>query len=184
MNPLGTQLTNFSVFESELLTSLTDGHVIGFLLDSRIGDLKKSGLISHPKSVMPLHELLGKSATLFYPDPRRFEGREYSETVREFSHNLLGSEFVRFEVTTPALLLMTYQEGRFEKITVLSLDSLPMCLWHAEVYAFVDQYLGNDPLDKSQGQLWRSMIKLHAGTIGVESLKTCVGIFFSKLLPV
>lgn len=184
MHPLGTQLTNFPVFETDLLSNLTDGHVIGFLLDSRTGDLKKSGLISHPKSVMPLHELLGQRATLFYPDPRRFEGREYSETVRKFSQHLLGSEYVRFEVTTPALLLMTYQEGRFEKITVLSLDRLPICLWHAEVYGFVEQYLGNDLIDKSQGKWWRGMIKLHAGTIGIESLKTCVGIFFSKLIPV
>ena len=183
MRPLGTRLTHFADFESDLRAGLSDGHVIGFLLDSRMGDLNKSGLISHPKAVIPLDELLGNRATLFYPDPRRFEGRAYSEAVRDFGQSLLGSEHVRYQVSTPALLLMTYHEGLFQRTAVLSLDSLPMCLWHAQVYGFVEEYLKSASLDRPTGEGWTSVIKSHAGTIGVESLKVCVGVLINKLMP-
>jgi hypothetical protein len=89
MKPLASDLTTFSDFESGLRKDLSDGHVVGFLLDSRLGDLKKSGLILHPDAVIPLDDLLGKRATLFYPDPRRFERQAYLEAVRDFSQNLL-----------------------------------------------------------------------------------------------
>ena len=108
MNPLAYDLKNFSDFESSLRNDPPDGHVIGFLLDSRLGELKKSGLIMHRDAVMPLHHLLGQKATLFYPDPRRFEGKAYLEAVRDFSQKLLVSEHIRYEVELPALLLMTY----------------------------------------------------------------------------
>jgi hypothetical protein len=182
MHPLGTQLTSFSDFESDLRTALSDDHVIGFLLDSRHGDLKKSGLILHPDAVMPLHELLGQRATLFYPDPRKFEGREYLEAVQDFSQKLMGSENIRYQVEPPVLLLMTYRNGVFEMTKVLSLDQRCMCLWHAQVCAFVEEYMGHHLPNAPQGQ-WRNMVTAHAGTIGVESVKACVGILFSKLIP-
>jgi len=182
MHPLGTQLTSFSDFEADLLSALSDGHVIGFLLDSRHGDFKKSGLILHPDAVIPLHELLGQRATLFYPDPRKFEGREYLEAVQDFSQKLMGSENVRYQVEPPALLLMTYRNGGFEMTKVLSLDRHGMCLWHAQVYAFVEEYMGHNLPNTPKGQ-WRNMVKEHAGTIGVESVKACVGILMSKLIP-
>lgn len=183
MHPLGNQLTSFSDFESDLRTALADGHVIGFLLDSRRGDLKRSGLILHPDAVMPLHELLGKQATLFYPDPRKYEGSEYSDAVRDFGQKLMGSENIPHEVTPPAILLMTYHDGVFEKTKVLALDQRSMCLWHAQVYAFIEDYLGADSPSPTQPRGWRNMVKTHAGTIGIESVKACVGILFSKLMP-
>lgn len=183
MRPLSTQLISFTEFEKDLLNSLVDGNVVGFLLDSKTGDLKKSGLILHPKAVIPLDELLGHSATLFYPDPRRFEGGSYFEAVTDFSRNLGESDHVRYEFTTPALLLMTYREGHFERVTVLSLDTLPMCMWHTEVFSFVKAYMMGVPLNQSQGHWWSSMIKSHAETIGVEAVKACVSVFFNKLSP-
>ena len=103
MKPLANNLTSFSDFESSLSKDLPDGHVIGFLLDSRFGELKKSGLIMHRDAVMPLHHLLGQRATLFYPDPRGFEGKAYLEAVRDFSQKLLVSEHIRYEVELPAI---------------------------------------------------------------------------------
>lgn len=184
MNPLAYDLKNFSDFESSLRNDPPDGHVIGFLLDSRLGELKKSGLIMHRDAVMPLHHLLGQKATLFYPDPRRFEGKAYLEAVRDFSQKLLVSEHIRYEVELPALLLMTYQDGVFEKITVLSLNLKTMCMWHGQVYAFVEEYLGNHLSIPQHDQGWKSMIKEHAGTIALDSVKACVGILFSKVIPV
>ena len=184
MNPLACDLKNFSDFESSLRNDPPDGHVIGFLLDSRFGELKKSGLIMHRDAVMPLHHLLGQRATLFYPDPRRFEGKAYLEAVRDFSQKLLVSEHIRYEVELPALLLMTYQDGVFEKITVLSLNLKTMCMWHGQVYAFIEEYLGNHISIPQHDQGWKSMIKEHAGTIALDSVKACVGILFSKLIPV
>lgn len=184
MRPLGNLLTNFSDFESDLHSEMSNGHVIGFLLDSRTGDLKKSGLIIHPKAVISLDELLGQKATLFYPDPRRFEPREYAKVIQEFSQNLMGSDYFKFEVTTPALLLMTYKDGQFSRTTTLSLDSLPMCLWHSEIYGFLEEYLGNEQKDPQQGQWWKNLVNTHANIIGVESLKACVAIIISKLTPI
>jgi hypothetical protein len=158
--------------------------VIGFLLDSRQGDLKKSGLILHRDAVMPLEHLLGQRATLFYPDPRRFEGKAYSEAVRDFGQKLLVSEHIRYEVEIPALLLMTYQDGVFEKTTVLSLNPKLMCMWHGQVYAFIEEYLGNHLSSPQHDIGWKSMIKTHAGTIALDSVKDCVGLLFSKLIPV
>jgi hypothetical protein len=183
MHPLGTQLSNFSDFESDLRAALSDGHVIGFLLDSGRSDLRKSGLILHPDAVMPLHELLGEKATIFYPDPRRFEGRDYQDAVREFGQKLMGSENVPYRITPPGLLLMTHREGVFEKTKLLSLDPGSICLWHSQVYTFVEEYLGNQLPSPQQEQWLKSMVKTHAGAIGMESVKTCVGIFLSKLMP-
>jgi hypothetical protein len=184
MHPLANNLTSFSDFESSLSKDLPDEHVIGFLLDSRLGDLKKSGLIMHRDAVMPLHHLLGQRATLFYPDPLRFEGKAYLEAVRDFSQKLLVSEHIRYEVELPALLLMTYQDGMFQKITVLSLNPKTMCMWHGHVYAFIEEYLGSHLSRPPHNMEWKSMIKEHAGTIAVDSVKACVGILFSKLIPV
>jgi hypothetical protein len=185
MRPLGRKLSNFSDFESDLRANLSDKHVIGFLLDSRAGDLKRSGLILHPKAVLPLDNLLGQRATLFYPDPRKFEAPEYPKIVRDFTQNLLGSDYISFEVTTPAILLMTYRQGNFSGTSVLSFDSLPMCLWYSEIYSFIEEYLENheeDNQDQQQGHRWGSIVQSHAGIIGVESLKACVGIFFNKIV--
>jgi hypothetical protein len=183
MKPLANQLTNFSEFESGLRNDLPDGHVIGFFLDSRLGDLKKSGLILHPDSVTPLDDLLGQQATLFYPDPRRFERQAYLEAVRDFGQHLLGSEHIRFEVELPALLLMTYLEGVFQKTTVLSLNPRAMCLWHGQVFAFIEEYLGGHLSRPLHDQGWRGVIKKHAGPIALDSVKACVGILFSKVIP-
>lgn len=184
MKPLANNLTSFSDFESSLSKDLPDGHVIGFLLDSRLGELKKSGLIMHRDAVMPLHHLLGKRATLFYPDPRMFEGQAYVEAVRDFSQKLLVSEHIRYEVELPALLLMTYNDGVFEKMTVLLLNPKTMCMWHGYVYAFIEEYFESHHSRPQHDQGWKSMIKEHAGTIALDSVKACVGILFSKLIPV
>jgi hypothetical protein len=182
MKPIAYDLTNFSDFESDLRNDLSDGHVIGFLLDSRLGELKKSGLILHPYAVIPLDILLGQRATLFYPDPLRFKGKAYLEAVRDFSQKLLVSEHIRYEVELPALLLMTYQDGVFKKIRVLSLDTKTMCMWHGYVYAFIEEYLGSHLPRPQQDQGWKRMIKEHAGSIAVDSVKACVGILFSKII--
>lgn len=184
MKPLANNLTSFSDFESSLSKDLPDGHVIGFLLDSRFGELKKSGLILHPYSVIPLDNLLGQRATLFYPDPLRFEGKAYLEAVRDFSQKLLVSELIRCEVKLQALLLMTYQDGVFEKITVLSLNPKTMCTWHGYVYAFIEEYLGSHLPRPQHDRGWKRMIKEHAGTIALDSVKASVGALISKLIPV
>lgn len=184
MKPLANHLTDFSDFESGLLNDLPDGHVIGFLLDSRIGALKSSGLILHPDAVLPLDVLLGQQATLFYPDPRRFERQAYLEAVRDFGQKLLGSGQISFEVELPALLLMTYQDGVFVETTVLSLNPRTMCLWHGQVYAFIEEYLGNHHARSQHDQGWKGVVKKHGGTIALDSLKACVGILISKVIPV
>ncbi len=181
MKPLGNQLTSFSDFESDLRKVLSDGHVIGFLIDSRLGDLKRSGLILHSEAVMPLEELLGQRATLFYPDPRKYEGSEYSEAVRDFGQKLTEAESVRFEVRPPALLLMAYRGGVFENANVLSLNQRCVCLWHSQIYGFIQDYLGG-PQVVGLGEGWRWMVKTLAGAIGMEPVKACVSALFSKLI--
>jgi hypothetical protein len=179
MRPLASHLTSFSDFTDLMPTNLSDGHVIGFLLDSRYGELKKSGLLLHPDCVLPLDELLGQRATLFYPDPRK---RQYLEAVQDFGSMISGSEKVRFEITPPALVLITFLDGLFEKTKVLTLDQRTMCLWHAQIYAFIEDYLGNQLSDSKHAQGWRRLVETHAGTIGMESLKAGVSVLFSKLM--
>jgi hypothetical protein len=79
MHPLGNRLTNAATFDSELKSVLTEGHIIGFLIDSKMGDLNRSGLISQSESVMTLHNLLGSKATIFYPNPQDFNQDEYKQ---------------------------------------------------------------------------------------------------------
>ena len=184
MKPLANELKSFSDFESGLRNELHDEHVVGFLLDSRLGHLKKSGLILHPDAFIPPDDLLGRQATLFYLDPRRFEGKAYLEAVRDFSQKLLVLEHIRYEVGLPALLLMTYQDGVFEKIAVLLLNLKTMCMWHGQVYAFVEEYLGKHPSRAQHYLGWKGMIKTHAGSIALDSVKACVSTLFSKVIPI
>lgn len=183
VKPLANNLTNYSTFESQLYAGLAEGHVIGFLLDNRKGDLKRSGLLLHRDAVRPLDELLGQRATLFYPDPRKWEGRAYAEVVHNFAKSLLGSGFFNYHVNTPALILMTYRAGQFENADVMSLDTAPMCMWQAEVANFFEGYLTSHPQERRRKDWWLDRIKSHAGTITLEAVSVSVSVLFSKFLP-
>lgn len=184
MHPLAHEFNSYSDFESNLLSQLSDGSIIGFFLDNRTGELRKSGLITNADAVMPLHRLLGDRATLYYPDPRRFKRHEYLDAVGDFGQKLLGLDNVRYEVEPPALLLMTYGEERFERTEIMSLDSRRMCLWYSEVSNFLEDYLGNHPKDQPRRQEWSSMIKSGAGTIGLGTFSECAGNLLSNLIPI
>ena len=58
------------------------------------------------------------------------------------------------------------------------------CVIRVTVYAFIEEYLGSHLSIPPHDMGWKSMIKEHAGTIAVDSVKACVGILFSKLIPV
>ncbi len=172
-----------SEFEAELGKVLVDGHVIGFLLDSPTGHLKRSGLISERECVMPLHELLGTRATLFYPDPRHFEGQHYRTAVRDFSQRLAESTNVPFIIRPPTLLLLTYREGVFQSPSDRSLDAKTTCLWHGQIYQFISDYLANHAPANTERQWVKKLIQTHGESVGVDTLKACAGLLISKLLP-
>ena len=183
MHPLGCPLTSTHEFDTQLGHALVEGHVIGFLLDSPKGHLERSGLITESECVMPLHELLGTRATLFYPDPRRFDVQHYSEAVRDFSQRLEESVKVPFKIRPPALLLMTYRESVFQSTSILSLDIKTTCLWHGQVYEFIGDYLTNHSPVITHRQWAKRLIQTHSESIGVDTLKACAGLLISKLLP-
>lgn len=183
MHPLGIPMRSSSEFEAELGKVLVDGHVIGFLLDSSTGHLKRSGLISEGACVRPLHELLGTRATLFYPDPRHFEGQHYQAAVRDFSQRLAESTNVPFKIRPPTLLLMTYRDGVFQSPSDRSLDTKTTCLWHGQIYEFISDYLATHAPADSQQQWVKKLIQTHGESIGVDTLKACAGLLISKLLP-
>lgn len=184
VRPITSELSNFNQFQKDLRARLSEGHVIGFLLDSQTSSLKRSGLTTHPNAVLPLDALLGETATLFYPDPRMFNGREYSVAVREFGQNLLGLESVRFELNAPVVVLMTYNKERFERTEVMPLSPVPMCMWYNELYTFFEAYLKKRPRDLPRKESWNEKIKSHAGAIGIEAISGCVAILLSKIVPV
>jgi hypothetical protein len=183
MRPLANPLTNSSEFDRQLGDAFVDGHVVGFLLDSPLGHLKRSGLISEQECVMPLHELLGGRATLFYPDPRRFEGQDYRAAIRDFGERLAESVKVPFKIRQPGLLLMTYREGVFQRTTALSLNIKTSCLWHRQVHHFIEEYLSNTALPTPKSQWIKRLVQTHGENVGVDALKACAGLLISRVLP-
>lgn len=182
MHPFGNQLGNAAAFDTELKSVLSEGHIIGFLIDSKVGDLKRSGLLTEPESVMPLHNLLGSDATIFYPDPRGFNPDEYKQAIDEFSNQLIKTTNIRFEIKQLSLLLMTYRLGAFEDVVTLKLDKDTICMWHQEVYTFIERYMTNNSAPSEKVTWLRDKIQSHAGVIGVEAIKSCVGLLMSKIV--
>lgn len=176
MKPLASTLTNRESFEIELKNNLIENHAIGFILDSKSGSLKRSGLITQADCVLPLDRLLGSQATLFYLDPRGLSGEGYSNAVDEFENSLMSSGIVKFELETPCIILMRHSQNHFSNLSVISLNEKTSCMWHSQVSEFISQYLGSqasNPIPNG-GHWLNRLIKTHSGTIGIDALKVSI----------
>ena len=98
MRPLAETLTNESGNVTFLINQHLDSHhIFGFFLDSNRADLKRSGLISHRDSVMPLENLLGDRVTLYYVDPMR-SAADYRKAVEAFVFQVFSAGLVKFRL--------------------------------------------------------------------------------------
>jgi len=161
---------------------LLDGQIIGFLVDSSDGALKRSGLHTHPDCVVPLHDLLGSKATIYYPDPRLFTGENYKIALSNFSESLIQTSGFPFAIEELSLILMTFEEKKFTNIVVLILNKKTTCMWFQQVYDFVKDYINNSNHIKKEEPWLKCKIKEHAGSISIEVVKSCVALFVSKLI--
>jgi hypothetical protein len=196
MRPLAKNLIRPEIIEEILKESTHDDSVIGFLLDCRKSSLKRSGLLDRPASVMTLDKLLVGKANLFYVDPRSYsEGdgtrsESYDGAVREFATSLMSCGAVKFEMSYPCIILMQHRGGTLSNINSLTLDSRAMCMYFWDVYGFVADFLGKDTECKlssafdSEDDGVRGVIKKHAGSIGLEALKSSICILCGKMIDV
>jgi hypothetical protein len=179
MHPLGNPIIDL---EAKLNRSLTDGHVIGFLIDSRTAALKRSGLITHSDCVMPLHYLLGSRATIFYPDPRLLDGDAYKIAIDNFSEALMRTSAFPCAIADLSLLMMTFQSNTFQDVAVLSLDKKTSCMWHQQVYEFIKDYMGRNSHAVEELPWVKRKIIEHGGAISLEVFKNCAGLLISKFV--
>jgi hypothetical protein len=189
MHPLGSPIIDL---EAKLNRSLIDGHVIGFLIDSRTAALKRSGLITHSDCVMPLHYLLGSRATIFYPDPRLLDGDAYEIAIDNFSEALMRTSAIPCAIEELSLLMMTFasaanclnphRSDTFQDVAVLSLDRKTSCMWYQQVYEFIKDYMGrNSHAVEEVPWVKRKMIE-HGGAISLEVIKSCAGLLISRFV--
>jgi hypothetical protein len=164
-------------FENELHNICKEGYAIGFIIDSKRGVVRKTGLITHPECVLALDELLGGRATLFYLDPRVLDGEKYADAVSNLQNNLITSGIVKFEIEAPCIMLMRYNQKQFSSLTVLLLNEKTICMWYSQAFDFISQYLESkipSPPSKNAHGL-KHLIKTHSGAIGIDALKMSIG---------
>ena len=107
MKPIGEDLLKLRNWDEILVGDSNDPITLGFLVDSPLGVLKKSGLISRPESVLELDEILtANNARVFYADPRKFAPTAYKNAVQSFDQLLNEAGFINFEMSPPYLLLI------------------------------------------------------------------------------
>ena len=179
MQPLANPIADL---EAKLNRSLIDGHVIGFLIDSRSADLKRSGLITHSDCVMPLHYLLGSRATIFYPDPRLMGGDAYEIAIDNFSEALMRTSAFPCAIEALSLIMMTFQSNTFKDVAVLSLDGRTSCMWYQQVYEFIKEYMGKNSHAIEELPWVKRKIIEHGGAISLEVIKNCAGLLISRFV--
>ena len=171
MKPLGEDLLKLKNWDAELIGDSKDRRILGFLVDSPLGDLKRSGLISRSESVSELDAILtANNARLFYADPRKFSQDAYKKAVQSFDQFLNEADFINFEISPPYLLLVQKKEDRFTDLCLLEYDRRLSCMWYLLTRECLQTYV-NEKKELQQDPKLQGFIKRCAGTVRDESLK-------------
>ena len=171
MKPLCEDLLNLKNWDEALVSDSNDPITIGFLVDSPIGDLKRSGLISRPESVLELDEILtANNARIFYADPRRSSPDAYKKMVLSFDQFLNATNLINFEVSAPYLLLGKKNGDHFKDFRLLEFDPRISCMWFLHTRELLLNYF-DIKKEVRQDPKIQTFIKRCAGTIRDESMK-------------
>ena len=177
MKPIGDDFLLLRNWEQELAGS-AEQFTLGFLIDSPTGEIKRSGLIVRPESVLDLDKTLtDNSARVFYIDPLKYEREAYKNAVRSFDKFLRDGNFVNFQLSAPYLILMRRGLDGYSDIVLLEYDTRLSCMWFSVTKEFLESYFANKK-NQNQDPRFTRFIKHCAGTVGDESLKE----FISKLI--
>ena len=171
MKPLGEDFLKLKNWDEVLLEQSKQRLTLGFLVDSQLGELKQSGLISRPESVLDLDEILtANNARIFYADPRNFSPTAYNEAVKSFDQFLNVTGFVNFEVSPPYLLFVQKTGDQFTNLSLLEYDRRLSCMWFLLTREFLETYF-DEKKELKQDPKLQSFIKRCAGSIRDESMK-------------
>ena len=171
MKPIGEDLLKLKNWDEVIVGSPKDPITLGFLVDSPLGVLKKSGLISRPESVLELDEILtANNARVFYADPRKFAPTAYKNAVQSFDQLLNEAGFINFEMSPPYLLLIKKIGDKFADPCLLEYDSRLSCMWFLLTRECLHTYFDDKSKFKQDPKL-QSFIKRCAGTLRDEALK-------------
>jgi hypothetical protein len=173
-------LSDPSAVESLLAGRSGATQLLGFFLDSPLGALKRSGLIEHRSSVMPLDQLLGDRATLYYVDPRQSDASHtsYRTAVRAFADQVMGAGVAPFRLQAPCLLLINTQSDRSALLDCLELDPKATCIWYLQVR---NDQTSSAP-EKSRLTQTLEALSSHRLEISMEVLKVGLGSLISSLI--
>ena len=184
MRPLAETLTNESENVNFLINHHLDSHhIFGFFLDSKRADLKRSGLISHRDSVMPLENLLGDRVTLYYVDPMR-SVTDYRKAVEAFAAQVFEMGLVKFRLNPPALLIFQSQYNKVPTLDYLPLDPEAMCIWHAQVDIFLRLVINKHVSleERSKFSVLIESLSSKRTEISIEILKSGLSSLISSLV--
>lgn len=187
MKPLAQNLLRDpSAVESLLAGRSGATQLLGFFLDSPLGTLKRSGLIEHRSSVMPLDQLLGDRGTLYYVDPRQSDASHdsYRTAVRAFADQVMGAGVAPFRLQAPCLLLINTQSDRSALLDCLELDPKATCMWYLQVRNFIASHLDQTSSAPEKSRLTQTLEALssHRLEISMEVLKVGLGSLISSLI--
>jgi hypothetical protein len=178
MKPLGEDFLELKSWAEALPDHNNEGLTVGFLVDSPLGALKKSGLILRPESVVELDQTLtNNNARIFYADPRRSTPAVYKKMVQSFDQFLNETNLINFELSPPYLLLGKKTGNHFKDFCLLEYDSRISCMWFLQTRELLLNCF-DEKKEIRQDPKIQTFIKRCAGTIRDESMKD----FASKLV--
>ena len=178
MKPLGRDFLELKNWAEALPDHNNTGLTVGFLVDSPLGELKKSGLILRPESVVELDQTLtNNNARIFYADPRRTTPAVYKKMVQSFDQFLNEANLINFEMSPPYLLLGRKTGDHFRDFYLLEYDPRISCMWFLQTKELLLNYFDQQNEIQHDPKI-QKFIKRCAGTIGDESMKD----FASKLV--
>ncbi len=171
MKPLGEDFLEIKIWAEALSDHNHEGRTVGFLVDSPLGQLKKSGLILRPEPVVELDQTLtNNNAQIFYADPRRSSPAAYKKMVQSFGQFLNETNLINFEVSPPYLLLGKKTGDHFKDFCLLEYDPRISCMWFLQTRDLLLNYF-DEKQEVKQDPKMQALVKRCAGTIGNESMK-------------
>ena len=179
MKPLVNSLTEFD----ELMEMIRPGHIIGFLMDSGIGELRRSGLIAHPECVLPMDQLMGNRATIFYVGPNlKGERDAYRDAVEAFNHSISQRPEITFDINPPCLILMQHQAEVLGQITYHPFPRRAMAIWFNVLHSALKEKLQQAEQSKDRWVALQSAVINSMPSLAMESLKVSVGLLLSRVI--
>lgn len=181
MKPLGEDFLKIQNWDEVFSDASSPNLIIGFLIDSPFGDLKRSGLISRSEAVINLDQILtSNNARIFYIDPRNFSAEVYKNAVELLDNFLNEMKIINFELSKPYLLLMQKSENQYTNLKLLNYDKRIMCMWYSFTYEFLESYFLENK--KNGNPAIKDFIKKFGGAIRDESLKAVAVKLVNSLL--